>query len=222
MKRVLVVGIGRFGRAVVDALAGTRGVEVIAIDEQMGPVDEVRDKATVAARVDSIDREALEALGTREVDAAVVGIGEDFEAAVLTVAVLKEIGVREIVARATTNRRRRVLEAVGATRVVMAEAEMGRRVAHALVGSHVVDHLEIGPDVSLVQWSADGRAVGRTVRDLELQSRWELTLVAVKHHAPGGAPAETVTVTPPPTYLIKAGDVLLLCGRNARLQAFTG
>jgi trk system potassium uptake protein TrkA len=221
-KRVLVVGLGRFGRAVVDALAEVRGVEVIAVDEQMDPVEHVRDKVSVAARVDALEREALEQLGAREVDAAVVGIGEDFEAAVLSVAVLKELGIREIVARAQTDRRRRVLETVGATRVVMAEAEMGQRVARALVGSHVLDHLEVGGGVSLIQWAADGRIAGRSIGELDLRARG-LVLVAVKRRARGGAEGagESVAVAPDPSFALREGDVLLLCGPTERLAAFT-
>jgi trk system potassium uptake protein len=218
MKRFLIVGIGRFGRAVVDTLAKVKDIEVIAVDEQMDPVDAVRDQVTVAARVDSLDRDALESLGAHEVDIAVVSIGEDFEAAVLTVAVLKELGIKQIVARAQTDRRRRVLESVGATRVVMVEPEMGRRVAHALLGSHVLEHVEVGGDVAIVHWSPDQRVLGRSVADLDLGKR-ALLLVAVKH-ARGTLPDE-VTISPPPGYVVRTGDVLLLCGRTAQLDAFT-
>jgi trk system potassium uptake protein TrkA len=218
MKRFLIVGIGRFGRAVIETLAKVKNVEVIAVDEQMEPVDDVRDQVTVAARVDSLDRDALEALGAQEVDTAVVSIGEDFEAAVLTVAVLKELGIKQIVARAQTDRRRRVLESVGATRVVMVESEMGRRVAHALLGSHVLEHVEVGGDVAIVHWSPDERVLGRSVAELEL-ARKSLLLVAIKHAR--AAPPDQVTISPPPTYLVRAGDVLLLCGHSAQLTAFT-
>jgi trk system potassium uptake protein TrkA len=221
MKRVLVIGIGRFGRAVIETLAQAKAVEVIAVDEQMEPVNQVRDQVTVAARVDSLDAQALAALGASEVDVAVVSIGEDFEAAVLTVAVLKELGIRQIVARAQTDRRRRVLESVGATQVVMVEPEMGRRVAHALLGSQVLDRSELGGGVALVHWSADQRVLGRSVKDLDFMQRWELMLVAVKH---GGAPEAgggQVTVAPSAGYLFRPGDVLLLCGSDARLEAFT-
>jgi trk system potassium uptake protein len=222
MKRVLVIGIGRFGRAVIETLAQVKAVEVIAVDEQMEPVNQVRDQVTVAARVDSLDAQALAALGAREVDVAVVSIGEDFEAAVLTVAVLKELGIKQIVARAQTDRRRRVLESVGATQVVMVEPEMGRRVAHALLGSQVLDRMDIGGGVALIHWSADHRVLARSVKDVELMNRWELLLVAVKH---GGGPQGSepaVTVAPSPGYLFRPGDVLLLCGPSARLEAFTG
>jgi trk system potassium uptake protein TrkA len=218
-RRVLVVGLGRFGRAVVDTLAEVRGVEVIAVDEQMDPVDHVRDKVAVAARVDALEREALEALGAREVDAAVVGIGEDFEAAVLTVAVLRELGIKEIVARAQTDRRRRVLETVGATRVVMAEGEMGQRVARALAGSHVLDHLELGDGVSLIQWVADARVAGRSLAALDLRARFGLQVVAIKRRRPDGG--EAVDATPDPALPLHEGDVLLLVGAAERLAAFT-
>jgi trk system potassium uptake protein TrkA len=138
---------------------------------------------------------------------------------VLTVAVLKELGIREIVARAQTERRKRVLEAVGATRVITVEAEMGKRLGRALVASHVLDHLEIGESIALIQWAADERVIGHTLRDLDLRNRYGLTLVAIKH-CPSNA-RERVTVTPDPGHVFRAGDVLLLCGENAKLAAFT-
>ncbi|MGE5848881.1 MAG: potassium channel family protein [Candidatus Methylomirabilota bacterium] len=218
MKRFLVIGLGRFGRAVAEELTEA-GAEVIGLDENMSRVEAVRDKIAVAAQVDSVDPEALKAVGAAEVDAAVVAIGEDFEAEILTVAALKELGVKEIVARAQTERERRILELVGATRVFFVELEMGRRLAKALAATQVVDHVEIAEGISLIYWTADERVVGKTLGETELRSRWGLNLVAVKRSRPDGA--ESVVVMPDPDFALMAGDVLLLVGADARIRAFT-
>jgi trk system potassium uptake protein TrkA len=218
MKRVLVIGLGRFGRAVAEGLTEA-GAEVIGLDENMTLVEAVRDRIAVAAQVDSMDPESLKAVGAAEVDAAVVAIGENFEAEILTVAVLKELGIKEIVARAQTERVRRILELVVATRVLFVELEMGRRLAKALGATHVVDHVEIAEGISLIHWTADERVVGKTLRETELRPRWGLNLVAVKRSRPDGA--ESVTVMPDAAFPLQAGDVLLLVGADARISAFT-
>lgn len=215
MRRFLVIGLGRFGRAVAEGLADAGG-EVIAVDTDMALVEAVRDRVAVAAQVDSVEPDAFRAVGAADVDAAVVAIGEDFAAEILTVAILKELGIKEIVARANTERERRILELVGATRIVAVEAEMGLRVARALVATHVLDHMPLGEGVSLIYWTADERVVGRTLAQSELRSRWRLSLIAVR---PAGA--DKLEVLPPPDYVFREGDVLVLVGADARLAAFT-
>lgn len=214
-KRVLVVGLGRFGHAVAEELMEA-GAEVIAVDTDMSRVEPVRDKVTVAAQLDGVDPEALRAIGAAEVDAAVLAIGEDFAAEILAVAVLKELGIAEIVARAQTEHERRILELVGATRVVSVEMEMGRRVARSLVSGDVLDQVPLGGGASIAYWSADVRVIGRTLAETDLRGR-QLTLVAVR-------PAGTDRLDPAPAadYVFREGDVLLLAGADARLAEFTG
>jgi trk system potassium uptake protein TrkA len=178
-------------------------------------VEAVRDRETVAAQVEMLDVETLRQLGATEVDAAVVAIGEDFAAEVLAVALLKELEIAQIVARTQTDRERRILELVGATRVVSVEVEMGQRVARSLVTTDVLDHVTLGPDVSLVYWTADARVLGRSLADSELRSRWHLSLGGVR---PGGG--DKLDIPPPPDYVFREGDVLLLVGHDARLAAF--
>jgi trk system potassium uptake protein TrkA len=216
MKRILVIGLGRFGRPLAEALAQA-GAEVIGLDENMALVEEIRDRIAVAAQADSTDPQALRAVGAAEVDAAVVAIGEDFEAEVLTVAALKELGVREIIARTRTERERRILELVGATRTVSVEGETARRLARSLAAS-VLDSVEVAEGISLIHWMADERVAGKRLRDTELRARWGLDLVAVRRRRPDGG--ESCTVMPEPDFALQAGDVLLLVGADARLRAF--
>ncbi len=215
MKHFLVIGLGRFGRAVAEGLAEAGG-EVVAVDTDMTLVDAVRDRVAVAAQVDSIEAEALRAVSATDVDAAVVAIGEDFAAGVLAVAVLRELGIETIVARANNERERRILELVGATRVLSVEVEMGQRVARSLVATDVVDNVALGGGVSVVFWTADDRVLGQTVAATELDSRWQLHPLGVR---PAGSEKPTVPI--PPDHVFREGDVLLLVGADARLAAFT-
>lgn len=218
MKRFLVIGLGRFGRPLAEALTQA-GAEVIGLDENMALVEEVRDRIAVAAQADSTDPEALRAVGAAEADAAVVAIGENFEAEVLTVAALKELGIKEIIARTQTNREQRILELVGATRTLFVEGEMARRLAKTMASTAVLDAVEVADGISMIHWTADERVAGKRLRDAELRTRWGLDLVAVKRRrSEGGA---TCTVMPEPDFTLLAGDVLLLVGVDARIRAFT-
>lgn len=145
-----------------------------------------------------------------------VAIGDDFASEVLAVALLEELEIGQIVARANTDRERRILELVGASRVVTVEVEMGQRVGRSLVADDVIDHVSLTSDVSLVYWTADERVIGKKLEDSELRSRWQLNFVGLK---PAGG--ERVEILPPADYVFRDGDVLLLVGHNARLAAFT-
>jgi trk system potassium uptake protein TrkA len=185
-------------------------------DTDLARVDLVRDQVSVAAQIESLEAQALRELGAADVDAAVVAIGDDFASEVLAVALLEELEIGQIVARANTDRERRILELVGASRVVTVEVEMGQRVGRSLVADDVIDHVSLTSDVSLVYWTADERVIGKKLEDSELRSRWQLNFVGLK---PAGG--ERVEILPPADYVFRDGDVLLLVGHNARLAAFT-
>jgi len=218
MRHFVVVGLGRFGQAVAEGLTEA-GAEVIGVDEDMALVEAVRDRIAVAAQVDSVNPDALKTVGADKADAAVVAIGENFEAEILTVAVLKELGIQEIVARARTEREARILELVGATRVLFVEVEVGHRLAKTLAATDVVDHVPIAEGVSIVYWTADERVLGKTLAEANIRAQWGLDLVAVRRPKPGGGDA--VTVMPPVEFQFREGDVLVLVGADARLTAFT-
>lgn len=133
MERVVVVGLGKFGRALVETLA-QRGADVLAIDRDMELVQEAADSLPAVVQADATDLEALRSAGVRGASAAVVAIGDDFQAAVLATSVLRELGVERITARANSERKARILRLVGATEVVSIEQEMGRRLAISLLG----------------------------------------------------------------------------------------
>ncbi len=130
-KRFLIIGMGRFGQALADTLT-QEGAEVLAVDARMELLDRVKDRVALAAQLDATDVEALRGIQADNVTAAIVAIGEQFEAAVLCVAALKDAGVTTILARARTPMQARILLAVGAAQVLEIEAEMGRRLGASL------------------------------------------------------------------------------------------
>ncbi len=130
--RYLIIGLGRFGAALAESLA-EQGAEVIAVDRDMAMVDAVKQRVAYALELDATDPQALLSVDPLKCRAAIVAIGENFEATVLTLAALKEVGVRDIIARSRSARESRILQAVGATEVIELEAEMGRTFGRRLI-----------------------------------------------------------------------------------------
>jgi len=223
MQRFAVIGLGRFGEHLAKALTAS-GDEVIGIDREADLVDRVRDEVAVAVRLDGTDRAALEAQGVGEVDAAIVGIGEDFESSALTVAALKELGVARIVARAMTPTQASILKKVGADEIAYAEQESALRWAHRLTLPNLKQYVDLGEDHALVYMSAPASLCGQSLADLELRKKYGVNVVAVQRGAlnKGGSARRSgksdVFSVPTPDTVIRSGDVLIVVGSSENLS----
>jgi trk system potassium uptake protein TrkA len=156
-----VIGLGRFGSAVATTLHSL-GHDVIGIDADPERVRRIGEILAHAVELDATDERALRAAGVQDVEVAVVSIGENVESSVMIVMLLQEMGVRTIVAKATTPLHGRILERLGVSRVVFPEREMAVRVAHGLVVPNVLDFIELMPDFSIAELPAPAAFVGRT------------------------------------------------------------
>lgn len=211
-RSVLVVGLGRFGSAVAESLVD-EGWEVLAVDESMDLVQRYAEPLTHTACVDSTDLEAIRQLGAASFDRAVVGIGTDLEASVLTVVNLVDLEVGEIWAKAVTPQHARILKRIGTHHVVFPERAMGQRVAHMVSGA-LSDYLEFDDDFAIARTTAPPFAVGASLADSALRTRLQVTVVGVKHAGGQFAPARPDTV-------VQAGDELVICGSTHALDEFT-
>ena len=214
--RVLVVGLGRFGQALATEL-WDKGAEIIALDSDAVALDDIKSRTSAIFVGNATDIAVLSGIGASELDAAVVSIGDSFEAAVLCVAALKKLGVREIVARATTAARAEVLRAVGATRVHEVEKEMGQRAAIALITPVAVDLLELANQFRVVPWTAAGPLVGQSLSACGFRNRYCLNVIGIRP-ATHGITAKLIQ--PTPNYVISEGDTLLLVGAEAAVAEF--
>lgn len=130
-RRMLVIGLGRFGSALAET-AQAEGVEVMGVDHEMEPIDRIKDRLSHAVCLDATDLGALRGIDASRCDVAVVAMGESFESSVLCVQALKELGLVEIHARAHDARQGKILRAIGASNVIELEADYGRRLGHTL------------------------------------------------------------------------------------------
>jgi trk system potassium uptake protein TrkA len=201
---VVVVGLGRFGGQVAASLVNL-GHEVLGIDSDPHLVQDWSDRLTQVVEADATDTEALRQLGVQDFARAVVGIGTNLEASVLTVLTLSEVGVPEIWAKAISAKHGKILSSVGARHVVYPEAEMGERVAHLITGQ-MLDYIEFDDGFAIAKVRAPQEAVGRTLADIGLRSKWGVTVVGTKLPGEDFTYARPETVVPPDCILIVAGD----------------
>lgn len=208
-KQFAVIGLGRFGSSVARTLYEL-GHEVLAIDASEERVQAMVNSVTHVVQGDATDENALRALGIRNVDVAVVAIG-DLQASILATVILKELGVRTILAKAVSQLHGKVLERVGADRIVYPERDMGVRAAHNLVSGNLIDYIELSPGFSIVEVIAKESFAGRTLQQLDLRAKYGISIVAIKR-------GEQVLVGPGADDVIQEGDILVAMGEDEKLE----
>ena len=201
---VVVIGLGRFGGQVAETLANM-GHEILGIDSDPQIVQDWSDRLTQVVQADATDTDTMRQLGVQDFPRAVVGIGTHVEASVLTVVTLAEVGVPEIWAKATSVKHGKILSSVGAKHVIYPEAEMGERVAHLITGK-MMDYIEFGDGFAIAKVRAPREAVGRSLADVGLRTKWGITVVGVKIPGQDFSYAQADTVVPKGCILIVAGD----------------
>lgn len=209
--KVAVLGLGRFGHSLALELM-RRGWDVLGVDSDPAIVQKVGGELTYAAAADCTDLQALEQLGIRQFARAVVGIGTDLEASILTTSNLVDAGVPNIWARGTSRQHGQILERVGAHHVVLPEHEMGERVAHLVTG-RMLDFIEFDSDYALIKTLAPAVVGGVPLGESRVRSKYGVTVVGIKR--PGAdfthATAETVVLP---------GDVIIVTGRTRAVETF--
>jgi len=213
-KQFAVIGLGRFGSSVAITLH-KMGYEVLAIDNDEERVQEFSNEVTHVVQADTTDEETLMALGIRNFDVVIVAIGEDVQANILTTLQLKELGVSYIVTKASNKLHGKMLEKLGADRVVYPERDMGQRVAHNLVSSTVLDYIELSPNLNIMEVSVPQALVGQTLAQTDLRAKYGINVVAIKRGA-------DIIVPPLPSEKIIAHDILVVVGSIKGIQTLEG
>jgi trk system potassium uptake protein TrkA len=207
----LVIGLGRFGGALAETLVEL-GHEVLGVDMSEKLVQRFADELTHVVQCDSTDPEAMAQIGAGEFRTAVVAIGTDIEASILTTAVLADVGVPRIVAKAITAPHGKILERVGAHRVIFPERDMGIRVGHTLTG-RALDYFQLDPGFALIETTAPRELVGKTLAQAEVRRRYGITVVCIK--PVGGSFTYSTADT-----VVQEGDLLVVAGETARVESF--
>lgn len=210
MKFYVVVGLGRFGSALARQLCKL-GAEVLALDVKGDLVQQVANDVTHAVVGDAQDKEVLRALGVRNMDCAVIAIGDNLAASVLVTMNLKELGVPYIVCKAHDETHRKVLEKLGANRVIIPEYEYAQRLARTLNSHNVLDYIELSEDFGILDVPAPKTWIGKTLRELNVRAKLGVNIIAVENDG-------KTNVSPTADYAVREGDTLVVLGDNVALE----
>ena len=210
MKSYIVVGLGKFGSAVARQLCAL-GCEVLAMDTHAEPVQEIADYVTHAVVGDARDLSVLKALGVRDFDCAIIAIGGDLAASVLTVMNMKELGVPYLVCKALDEVHRSVLKKLGADRVVIPEQENGFRLARSLSCPNVIDYIELSEDHGIIEVPAPATWHGKNLRELNVRAKLGINIIAVRR-------AGKLSVSPAAEFTVEQGDIMVVLGDSRSLE----
>ena len=213
-KQFVIIGLGRFGLSVAKTLYDL-GNDVLAIDMDEDLVQEISDNVTHAVQLDATDENALRSLGIRNFDVAVVTIGSNIQASVMVTLLVKELGVKYIIAKGHSNLHAKVLYKIGADRVVLPEKDMGVRVAHNLVSDSILDYIELSADYSIMEIRALDEWQDKSLNELRLRSEYGINVVAIKK-------GEEINISPTADDKVEAGDVIVAIGSADELRKVEG
>jgi trk system potassium uptake protein TrkA len=211
-KQIVVIGLGRFGSSVCKELYEL-GHEIMAIDSNPENVSAISDFASHTATADGTDEGSLKSLGVRNFEYAIVAIGDDLQASVLCTLMLKELGVPKVWVKARDDQHRKILEKIGADRVIQPEYEMGIRTAHHVDSEKVVDYINLSANYSIIELEASKKVIGKTLGELNIRKDYGCMILALKN-------GEDVNIAPLLEDMIQTGDILIAMGHKDDLKRF--
>jgi trk system potassium uptake protein TrkA len=204
MKSYLVIGLGLFGAEVARKLC-EQGCEVLAMDVRSDLVQQVANDVTHAVVGDGQDKDVLRALDAGSFDCAIIAIGDDLAASVLTIMNLKELNVPYVVCKAHDETHRRVLEKLGADKVLIPEKEVADKLARSLTSHNVLDFIELSSDYGIVELPAPRAWVGKNLMELNVRAKLGLNIIAIERN-------EKISVSPRAEFQIAKDDILVVLG----------
>lgn len=211
-KQFAVIGMGRFGQSVANTLYN-QGYEVLAIDNSEKKIEEMAKKVTHTVQADATDEKALNSLGLRNFDVVIIAIGDDdINASIMTTLLVKEQEVQMVVAKANSENHGKILDKVGADRVVFPERDMGVRVAHNLECTNILDYIELTPEYSLAEIEVTENLADKSLKELDLRAKYGINVLAIKNSK------DEVNVSPGADMKINEGDILIAVGKEDKIK----
>lgn len=209
-KQIAVIGLGRFGMSMVKEL-DRLGHEVLAIDIDSERVNEITDDVIHAVQGDSTDEQVLRSLGIRNFDIVIVSIGHNIQSSILTTILLKELGVKKVIAKAQNSLHVKVLEKLDIDLVINPERDMAVKLARSISSKNILDHIDLSPDYSVMEIMTPAAFVGKTLAAAGIRNKMGITILAIRRK-------EEIIVSPNASQVINAGDILVALGKNRSLN----
>lgn len=212
-RQYAVIGLGRFGISVAGRLHEA-GQEVLGIDINEERVEEAELFVTHAVVADTTEEDALKSVGIRNFDRVIVAIGNDMQSSILTVLLLKELGVKKVIAKALGKHHGKVLEKVGADWIIYPERDMGERVANQLLSPNMLNYIELSTEYNIEEILIPESMAEQSLRELDIRAKYNVSAIAVVRDG-------NVVISPSPDEIIHKGDMLVLIGSREDLSDFS-
>jgi trk system potassium uptake protein TrkA len=212
MNQFVIIGLGRFGSSLGTELINL-GYEVLGVDRDEEKVQELSNVLTHAVVADATEEEVLRSIGARNFDCGVVAIGDDIQASILATILLKDLGVKKVVAKAVSDLHGRVLERVGVDRIIYPERDMGIRVAHQLVSPNLLDYIELSKQYTIAELAVPQCLSGKSLDDVNPRGRFGCSIVAI--NKPKG-----IIIAPVAKDVLSKDDVMVVIGTNDQIEQF--
>ncbi|ARM31444.1 TrkA family potassium uptake protein [Prosthecochloris sp. HL-130-GSB] len=223
-EKYALIGMGDFGSQLAVTLAN-KGIEVLAIDSSMEHLEEIKDVVERTVCLDATEEKALESQGIEEFDAAIICIGDEFEETLLIVTVLRNLGVKRIIARATTTRHAYILRHLDIEEVILPAVDAAYRLANKLALQDQFNRLELSSDYEITEIRAPSRFTGKSIEEINFRESYDVVLITIKRietqpHFWGLATrdVERFIGIPKPETVIEKDDILLLFGSSEAFQ----
>ncbi|MEI4526447.1 TrkA family potassium uptake protein [Priestia megaterium] len=212
-KQFAVLGLGRFGGSLVEEFANL-DVDVLAIDRNQEVVNKFSNSATYVVQANAIDEASLKGLGIRNVDHALISFGDNIEASVLATMLLKDMGVKQVWVKAVNMYHQKVLEKIGADKVIHPERDIAKRIAHHVVSEKIIDYIELSKDYSIVEIVASKKLHNKTLFDLNIRAKYGCNIIGFQRKD------GEMVISPTAHEIIEQGDMLIVIGHNRDLNRF--
>ena len=208
-KTYAVFGLGRYGFSVAKELVNS-GVDVIAVDTDEQVVNTLSNELPFCKCADTTDVEVLKRLGIANVDTVIVAMAGNIEASVMTVMLCKELGVKNIIAKSSSEMHYKILTKVGADKVVFPEKESGTRLAKNLLSSGLVDIIELSQNVSMVEIDVKKEWISKTLIELNLRKKHSINVIAINEN-------NKIDINVDPTLPLHPEMKLIVVGNKTKL-----
>ena len=210
-KNIIVLGLGRFGMSVATKLF-EEGFYVTAVDSNYELIEKMANKVSSAIQADITEEIAMHSLGINNYDVAIIATGSDLEASIEATLICKDSGVKEVIAKASSNQHARILSKIGADRIVFPEFDTGQRLAKSLSGPSLMEIIDFSDEISLIKIKARKSWIGKSLVDLDFRRRYQMNVIAFERD-------NHMIIDFDPNLLIEEDDTIVLIGEKENAKA---
>ncbi|MCX8058254.1 MAG: TrkA family potassium uptake protein [Spirochaetes bacterium] len=227
MNRVLILGLGSFGMSLCENLV-KEGVEVIAIDNNPSKTNLIKNMVVAVYEIDIRNEDFLNIISDiKNIDYAVICVGDNMEASLLSALTLKENTDIPVIARATSKQHQKILKAIGVDEIIFLEEEVGERLAQRISKGHVYNYVPLSGDHKIIDVKVSPGMVGKMIKDLNIREKYKVNIIAIKSKIAvldketfDNVFKEEVKEVPTGDYVLKDNDIMVVVGKNLEVDSF--